>query len=299
MKINSCFKSKMMKEEIMEKRYTTKVITVFPESSIFESLHLMQENLIKRIVVVVKNKPVGIVTERDINRFLANDKTARAIDEIPIKHVMQKNIITITDGLEDHFEQCAARMVTFKIGSIVFVNDDGELIGIVSRTDLTKAYANVLGGKYTVKEYMNSKVVTCRKSDSLMLALDLMNKNKVSKLIVIDAFGNPLGLITTNTFLTHSDYFTKGQTRSKDYLLPIKNRKLIVGDLLEDKLITITSEDDLATAASIMIKNSISGIPVVDNQKNLIGIVSKTDIVKAFSVVGPHRELRSKYKELY
>lgn len=299
MKINSCFKSKMMEEEIMEKRYTTKVITVSPESSIFESLRLMQKNLIKRIVVVVKNKPVGIVTERDINRFLADDKTARTIDEIPIKHVMQKNVITITDGLEDHFEQCAARMVTFKIGSIVFVNDDGELIGIVSRTDLTKAYANVFGGKYTVKEYMNSKVVTCRKSDSLILALDLMNKNNVSKLIVIDAFGNPLGLITTNTFLTHSDYFTKNQTRSRDYLLPIKNRKLTVGDLLEDKLITITSEDDLATAASIMIKNSISGIPVVDNQKNLIGIVSKTDIVKAFSVIGPHKELRSKYKELY
>ncbi len=259
----------------------------------------MQEKLIKRIVIAVKNKPIGIVTERDINRFLANDKTSRAIDEIPIKHVMQKNVITITDGIEDHFEQCAARMVTFKIGSIVLVNDDGELIGIISRTDLTKAYANVFGGKNTVKEYMNPKVITCRKSDSLKLALDLMNKHEVSKLVVTDSLGNPLGLITTNTFLTHSDYFTKDQTRSRDYLLPVKSKNVTVGDLLKDKLITISEEDDLATAASIMIKKSISGIPVVDNQKNLIGIVSKTDVVRAFSVVGPHRELKTKYQELY
>ncbi len=164
---------------------------------------------------------------------------------------------------------------------------------------MTKAYANVFGGKNTVKEYMNPKVITCRKSDSLKLALDLMNKHEVSKLVVTDSLGNPLGLITTNTFLTHSDYFTKGQTRSRDYLLPVKSKNVTVGDLLEDKLITISEEDDLATAASIMIKKSISGIPVVDNQKNLIGIVSKTDVVRAFSVVGPHRELKTKYQELY
>lgn len=283
----------------MEKIFSTKVFTVSPESSVFETLRNMQEKSVKRIVVTSKNKPVGIITERDINRFLANDKTARAIDEIPVKHVMKKNVITITDGVEDRFEQCAARMVTFKIGSVVLVNDEGELIGIVSRTDLTKAYANVFGGKYCVKEYMNSKVVTCRKSDSLKLAIDLMNKNEVSKLVVIDSLGNTIGLITTNTFLTHSDYFTKGHTRSRDYLLPVKNNNLTVEDLLEDKLITITDEDDLANAASLMIKNSISGIPVVDAENNLIGIVTKTDVVKAFSVVGPHKELRSKYKELY
>ena len=282
----------------MEK-YSTNVITVPPESSIFETLHQMQNNMIKRVVVSVKNKPVGIVTERDINRFLANDKTARAIDEIPIKHVMQKNVITITDGIEDHFDQCAARMTTFKIGSVVLVNDVGEIIGIVSRTDLTKTYAKVFGGKYIVKDFMNSKLITCRKSDSLKLALELMNKNEVSKLVVINEVGKPLGLVTTNTFLTHSDYFTKGKTRSKDYLLPIKGKDLCVADLLEEKVITISSEDDLATAANIMIKNSISGIPVVDSQKNLVGIITKTNIVEAFSVVGLHNELKSKYQELY
>ncbi len=284
----------------MRGKYSSPVITVQPESSIFESLLQMQKNFVKRIVVAVKNKPVGIVTERDINRFLSDDKTARAIDEIPIKHVMQKNIITITDGFEDHFDQCSARMETFKIGSVILVDDKGELIGIVSRTDLVKAYANVFGGKYLVKDFMNKKVVTCRKTDSIKFALNLMNKNEVSRLVVTDENGFPIGLITTNTFLVHSDYFTKGKTRSRDYLLPIDgSKKIFVGDLLEGKLITISEEEDLASAASLMIKNKVSGIPVIDSQKNLIGVVSKTDIVKAFSIVGPHEELRTKYKEMY
>ena len=290
---------KVILNEIMTKDYLNNIITVPPESSIFETLRKMQDNTIKRIVIAVKNKPVGIVTERDINRFLSNDKTSRAIDEIPIKHVMHKNVITITNGIEDLFDQCAARMITFRIGSVVIVNDNGEIVGVVSRTDLTKAFANVYGGKYMVKDYMNSKVVTCRKADSLKLALELMNKNNVSRLVVIDSTGNPLGLITTNTFLIHSDYFTKGKTRSRDYLLPIKGKNLTVNDLLEDRLITISQEDDLATAAGIMIKNAISGIPVVDNQKNLVGIVSKSNIVEAFSVVGTHNKLKLKYQDLY
>jgi len=284
----------------MENKYSSPIITVVLESSIFEVLSQMQRNFVKRIVVTVKNKPVGIVTERDINRFLSEDKTARAIDEIPIKHVMQKNIISITDGFEDRFDQCSARMQTFKIGSVILVDNKGELIGIVTRTDLVKAYANVFGGKYLVKDFMSEKVVTCRKTDSIKFALNLMNKNEISRLVVTDENGFPIGLITTNTFLTHSDYFTKGKTRSRDYLLPGKNsEKLTVEDLLDDKLITISEEEDLATAASLMIKNKISGIPVMDFKKNLIGVISKTDVVKAFSIVGPHEELRTKYKETY
>ena len=284
----------------MEKKYSSPVITVQPESSIFETLSQMQKNVVKRIVISVKNKPVGIVTERDINHFLGEDKTARAIDEIPIKHVMQKNIILLADGFEDHFDQCSARMETFKIGSVILVDDNGELLGIVSRTDLVKAYANVFGGKYLVKDFMSKKVVTCRKSDSIKFALSLMNKNEVSRLVVTDEDGCPIGLITTNTLLSHSDYFTKGKTRSRDYLLPIEGgEKLKVKDLLTDKLITIAEEDDLATAASLMIKNKVSGIPVTNSKKNLIGVVSKTDVVRAFSIVGPHEELRTKYKEMY
>ena len=280
-------------------KYSSPVISVQPESSIFDALLQMQINFVKHIVITVKNIPVGIVTERDINRFLGDDKTVHALDEIPIKHVMQKNVISITDGTEDHFDQCAARMETFKIGSVILVDDNGEMIGIVSRTDLTKSYASVFGGKYLVKNFMNKKVVTCRRSDSLKFALNLMNKNQVSRLVVTDENGNPVGLISTNTLLTHSDYFTKGNTRSRDYLLPLKREKITVNDLLSDELLTVNEEDDLAIAANKMIKNKVGGIPVVNSSNNLVGIVSKTDVVRAFSMVGSHEEIKSKYKELY
>lgn len=87
-------------------KFKSPVITVSTSASIHDTLVKMQLNFIKRIVIAEKDRPVGIVTERDISRFLENDKTARALNEIPISHVMRKNPISITDGFEDHFEQC-------------------------------------------------------------------------------------------------------------------------------------------------------------------------------------------------
>ena len=284
----------------MEAKFTTPVFTVEPEASVYEALNQMQTNFVKHIVVTSKNKPVGVVTERDVNKFLENDKTSRALNEIPVKHVMQKNVVLISDGFEDHFNQCATRMETFKIGAVVLVDDSGKLIGIVTKTDITKAFSMVYGGKFKVKEFMTKGAVTCRKSDSLKFAVDVLNRNEISRLVVTDDEGKPEGLISTNTFLTHSDYFSKGTTRSRDYLLPVgKGEKLTVSDLMSDEILTISDEEDLATAASAMIKNKIGGIPVVDSKKNLVGVVSKFDVVRAFIKVGSHEELKSKYKDFY
>ena len=103
----------------MEKLYSSSVFTVGPDSSVFEALQKMQAKFVKRLVIVDGTKPLGIITERDINKFLQEDKTARAIDEIPIKHLMQKNVVLITDQLEDDFYQCASKLENLKIGKLL------------------------------------------------------------------------------------------------------------------------------------------------------------------------------------
>ncbi len=78
-------------KKLMEvQKFKSPVITVDPQASIHNALVKMQLNFIKRIVIVDDNRPIGIVTERDISRFLENDKTARVLNEIPISHVMKK-----------------------------------------------------------------------------------------------------------------------------------------------------------------------------------------------------------------
>jgi CBS domain-containing protein len=281
-----------------EKLYSAPVFTLAENNSIHDALILMKTNFVKRVVITKDKKPVGIITERDISAFLEQDATSRALDEIKLKEIMKKNVITISAGQQDHLSQCATRMDTFKIGSIVVVDERGQVVGITTQTDINRHYAKLYPGKYKVRDYMTNKVISCRESDSLGFALDIINNNRTSRLVVTDSNGNVKGIITTNDFLKHSEYFKKTIDRIRNYLLPketSENRK--VGEFIKYEVLIVEPDDDLATAADLMSKNNISGVPVIVMRNNkLEGIVTKSDIVRAFSQVITHTKLLEKYR---
>jgi len=279
--------------------YSSPVVTLKEEDTIHDALTKMHQNNIKRIVIISddtrKDFPIGIVTESDIVKFLDEDKTERALDEVPIQEIVSKNLVTIAAGQPDHIIQCAFRMRTFQISSIVVVNDDGKLVGITTETDLAKSFSQKHSGMYKIKDYMTKKVFTCRDLDSLVYALRTLNKNKISRLVVTNNKGNPIGIITYNTFLRNSNYFklvTKPKTRN--YLIPNESSAdLFVTDLMNKEVLTVHQEDDLTTATKLMIKHNVSGIPVIStDSEELVGIISKSDIVTAYSQVLIHKQLR-------
>jgi CBS domain-containing protein len=255
----------------------------------------MKTNFVKRIVVVKDKKPVGILTERDISRFLEKDSTKRSLSQISVKEVMKKNLITVVADQQDFLHQCAARMVTFKIGSIIVTDEDGNLVGITTQTDITKAFGNTYAGRYKISDYMSKKVVTCRNSDYLKYALGILNRNNISRLVVTDNIGHVKGIITTNTFLTHSEYFKQSDSEDRDYLLTKNSSSTEVEKMIKNEILTVESDDDLANAAQIMIKNKISGIPVTVGD-SLEGVVTKFDVVRAFNDAVLHKELLEKYR---
>ncbi len=276
------------------RQFTSPVITLEPESTINDALFLMQKNDIKRVVIVQNNLPIGIVTERDIGKFLEYDKTTRALDKIPVQNIMSRNLVTISAEDEDIATQSSIRMDTFQISSVVVIDNEGKLAGIITKSDLTRIFSSLYGRTYKVADYMSKKIITCRKSDSLMFALDMLNKNKISRLVATDNEGKPVGVITYDTFLRNSGFF-KANKSTRDYLLPnINAKEMRVGDLIQEELLTVETEDDLAIAAKLMTDFKVSGIPVVDSKGSLEGIISSTDIVRAYSEAETHFRLIKK-----
>lgn len=277
------------------KLYSSPVFTLTTSDSMRDALVLMKTNFVKRVVVVRDKRPTGILTERDISRFLERDTTKRSLSEIPLREVMKKDLISIVADQEDFLHQCATRMVTFKIGSIIVTDEDGNLVGIVTRTDITDAFANKYPGKYKVRDYMNEKTVTCRNNDQLRYALEILNKNNVSRLIVTDNSGHVMGLVTTHTFLRYSEYFKRSDGLARDYLLEKSRYSLTVDSLLEKEILVAEPDYDLANAAQMMVKNHISGLPVIVHDM-LVGVVTKFDIVRAFCNVPVHKNILEKYR---
>jgi CBS domain-containing protein len=274
------------------KQYTESVVTLYKEHTIHDALDLMQKNNIKRIVIVEKDIPIGIVTERDIGNFLESDKTARNLNQIELNDIMSRNLVTVSPDQSDMLSQCAVRMYTFQISSVIITNEDGKLVGLTTKSDIARNFAIKYSRAYKVNDYMSEKIMTCRKTDSIYFGLDILNKNKISRLVVTDNDGKTMGLITYDSFLRNSNYF---KNPNRNYLLPDDSGKgMTVEDIIDSKLITVHSEDDLAKAANLMIEYKVSGIAVTDVNDNLTGVISTTDIVRAYTEVETHKLLAKK-----
>ena len=51
---------------------------------------------------------------------------------------------------------------------------------------------------------------------------------------------------------------------------------------MNTKLLLMDKDDDMAESAKVMIRHGISGLPVIDNKSDLVGMITKTDILKGY-----------------
>ena len=56
-------------------------------------------------------------------------------------------------------------------------------------------------------------------------------------------------------------------------------------DIMNDNVVSITKDAVLIEAAQIMARNDISGIPVVDDNMQLVGVITERDILELFDIM--------------
>lgn len=106
-----------------------KSVTTSPKVTVKEAAKIMVNQSIGSLVVVEKGKLVGIVTERDILKYIATSTKPHT----PISKIMSKNVKTVKS--DSDIEEAAAIMTQNKIKKLPVV-DKGKLVGIVTATDL-------------------------------------------------------------------------------------------------------------------------------------------------------------------
>lgn len=110
-------------------------ITIFPDATLADALHLMSSNGISGIPVVErgaaggKGKLVGILTNRDV-RF-AQDKRQ------PIAELMTKKLVTIREGVGQ--EEARRLLHEHRIEKLLVVDEDYRCVGLVTVKDIEKA----------------------------------------------------------------------------------------------------------------------------------------------------------------
>ncbi len=139
-----------------------------------------------------------------------------------------------------------------------------------------------------VRDRMTEKPRTVGMDSSITEAFSLMKENNIRRLPVMDK-GKVAGIVTiTDLNQASPSSATTLSIHELNYLLA----KTKIKDILpkKQKLITISPNDYIETAAKLMRENKVSGLPVIDDNEKLVGIVTETDIFDAFvDVLGVKR----------
>ena len=129
-----------------------------------------------------------------------------------------------------------------------------------------------------VKERMHHPVITVHPETTLPEALDLMRRERIRRLPVVNNRGQLVGIVTEYDLLKASP--SEATTLSVWELREL-TRKILIESIMTRDVVTISEDTPLEEAARIMADSSISGLPVVRAGK-LVGIVTETDLFKAF-----------------
>ena len=264
-------------------------ITIPPNTSIIEARDILLRHKIGRLIIELGKKPIGIITERDIARSVSvfNKKP---LGKIIVKEIMKKPLITVFE--DSSIQECARLMKENEISSIIVINKKHKLIGIVTKTDLVSTFLIKSTASLEVSKIMSKKVITVSPDDSIFEVESVLFNNKIRRLVV-SKNKIPLGIISyrdfipARTFELHKE-FTEPVEMDEISQLPQINEfnvnnlsyltTFTARDIMTKDPFTVNQDDAIYTAAILMIRHGISGLPVLKSKK-LVGIITKSDIV--------------------
>ena len=114
---------------------TADPVTIGSHDTLAQAKAIMDEGHFRRLPVVDNGQLVGIITERDIREHTGYFESTR------VTAAMRSALITV--GPRATVEDAARLMLRHKIGGLPIV-DEGKLVGIVTTSDLLKAFLNVV-----------------------------------------------------------------------------------------------------------------------------------------------------------
>ena len=124
------------------------VETLGPDNSMEEAVHLEMRRKIRHIPILDNGKLVGILTDRDLKRAMPSllTGTDRDVHERVLKTTHVSQIMTrspTTVGPDSPLRDAVRVLVEKKFGALPVV-EGGRLVGIITETDLLRAYLAIL-----------------------------------------------------------------------------------------------------------------------------------------------------------
>lgn len=117
-----------------------------------------------------------------------------------------------------------------------------------------------------VRRWMTEAVQTIHPDDLLQTAAETMKQGGFRRMPVVDRDGALIGILSERDVRQHHGY------------LPVTR----VNAAMTERPITITADAPIETAAELLLRHKIGGLPVVSPEGKLMGIITETDLLAGF-----------------
>ena len=170
----------------------TTILTVDANTSVMRATRTMKENNIRRLPVLSHGKLAGIITDRDLKDASPSSKADMDIhemyyllSEMKVKDVMTDSPVCMKK--DDTLEKAALVMLREKISGLLIVDENGNLVGLLSESDVLRGFIHATGiqdGAYQFVIDMSDA------SGSVSRLVDILRQHNARILSILTSFND-------------------------------------------------------------------------------------------------------------
>jgi len=267
----------------------TQVTTVTPETLVSTAYQLMtlRVSRVRHLPVVSRqNVLVGILTDRDVRLAAASDAPSMAehellyvLKKLRVREIMTRDVVTVRGTTS--LVEAGQLFLQKKFGCLPVVGDDNRLDGILTVSDLLRAYVaqHDTGERSLVHvgSMMQQQIITATPDMALADVQRLMQDSRIRHVPVVS--GKRLAGIITDRDVREASpspatTLTRGEIAYQMATTPIKQ-------CMTHDVVGIGPDIDMVQATRLLLQRQFGCLPVVDNG-TLVGIITEWDCLRAF-----------------
>jgi len=169
---------------------TKDILTVDENTSVMRATRIMKDNNVRRLPVLAHGKLAGLVTDRDLKEASPSKSSSLDIHELyyllsemKVKEVMTPSPICMQE--DDSLEMAAMVMLENRISGVTIENKAGLLVGLLSETDVLRAFLHCTGIKDGAVQYIFDVPDI---PGSVTRIIDLLRQHEARVLSVLTSF---------------------------------------------------------------------------------------------------------------
>ncbi len=302
------------------------VATVHPDSPITQVVELLLLKDFTAVPVVDdQSKVVGMVSDSDLltrggMNVTISLKKATDLDFVreiheslenparKVSEVMTREVVTVDP--ETILGRAARVMVEKHLKRLPVVDGNGKLVGILGRLDILNTIAAVhlpewhpearsIGAQATVGEVMTREVPVVNESATVEEIFELLVSSSHKRVVVVDAKRHVVGIVADSDLISKvSREHWPGLMELLVSKVPIERisgvarkhvqqlRARSAKELMTRGVITVREKMPVASALALSAEKRVKRLPVVDADNELVGIVGRTEMMRALLAGG-------------